>query len=383
MRPIPRWVAILLAVSLSILAGLALAFFAPLPVPYFQDFSVMYFTDRSLINGIPIYAYPAQVNLVKTMTPAGFSFLPFPYPPWYALATLFIGLLPIQVAARVWFFLNLGLLGLSTWLLTPGWQVNRKMAAILASSLFLPAFGLLVVGQYTAPVYLGAGLFVYATHQKTAHWAALGLLLLTLKPHIGGFLFLAGFIWLLAEKTPFARRTLWLSIAGGLGLMGLGFLADPGWPWTYLQSLGRYRDIPGVQTCDLCASLPVGLVNLFTGHPNTLAAAGVSLGLFLSLGLFYYLGRFRVNFKDPGVLFSITATLTLLLDPYLLNYDYILLLLPLLWLAPRTRLVWLVYFIPWAALLLGRSGNSFYAVAGLVTFILILRHSSPLIQTRA
>ena len=371
MKPVLRLAVILLIVCLVILG---LAFFAPLPVPYYQDFSVMYFTDRGLANGIPIYAYPEQLKLVRSLTPEGFSFLPYPYPPWFALTTFFIGLLPIQAAARVWFLLNLGMLGLSTWLLTSGWQFVRRMLGMLASVMFLPAFGLLVVGQYSAPVLLGAALLVYATRQKAFVWAALGLLLLTFKPHIGGFLFLAGLVWLAAGQTPFARRALWLSLTGGLLLAGLGFLADPAWPLSYLQSLGRYQTIPGVQTCDLCASLPVGLLHLLTGQSSTLAAAGLSLALALVLGLVLR-GRFRGLFKDPDLFFSMTAVLTLLLDPYLLNYDYILLLLPLFWLAPRTRLVWLVYLIPWAALSLGRGGNVFYSLAGLLTFILLLYFS--------
>ena len=356
-------------------AVLAVAFFAPIPVPYYQDFSVMYFTDKGLINGIHIYDYPAQLTFIKTLTPPGFSFHPYPYPPWYALATLLLGYLPIQVAARVWFFLNLGMLGLAAWLLMPGWKPTRRILGVLAASLFIPAFGLLVVGQYSAPVLLGVALFLVAARRKNAAWLAAGLLLMTFKPHIGGLLFLAGFGWLVLDRTSFSRRALWLSLAGGLLLLVLGFLADPAWPLTYLQSLGRYRDIPGVQTCGLCVSLSVTLVRLVAGQPSTQAAAGVSLALALLAG-WLLIGRLRGRLKDPGVLLASVAVLTLLLDPYLLNYDYILLLVPLFWLAPRT--IWLtllVYFIPWVALALRQDGNSLYALAGLVTFILILHYN--------
>jgi hypothetical protein len=141
---------------------------------------------------------------------------------------------------------------------------------------------------------------------------------------------------------------------------------------TYLQSLGRYRDIPGVQTCGLCASLSVALVRLATGQSNTFVAAGVSLALALGLGVLLA-WRFRVWFSQPVALMALVSVLTLLVDPYLLNYDYILLLVALFWLAPREWLVWPVYFIPWATLALGRDGNVILALAGVVTFILILR----------
>jgi hypothetical protein len=356
------------------LAVLAISLYAPLPVPYFQDFSVMYFTDKALINGIHIYDYPSQLTFVKALTPANFSFHPFPYPPWYALSTLLIGLLPIQAAARAWFFLNLGMLSLSVWLLTPGWKLTTRSLGVLAGIMFIPAFGLLVVGQYSAPVLLGAALFIYSARHKTPFWSAVGLLLLTFKPHIGGLMCLAGVVWLIFERSAFSRRALWLTIAGGLFLAGIGFLADPAWPLTYIQSLGRYRDIPGVLTCGLCASLSVALVRVFSGQSNTLAASAVSLGLALLAGLLLF-GRFRACLKNPAVLMAVFATLTLLIDPYLLNYDYVLLILPLLWLVRRNRLVLVLYFVPWAAVALGQNGNILLALDGLVTFILILRQA--------
>jgi hypothetical protein len=379
MKSIPVFFVSIIAV---ILAALAIAFFAPLPVPYFQDFSVMYFTDKALLNGIPIYAYPAQLAFVKTLTPPGFTFHPYPYPPWYALSTLYIGWLPIQVAARAWFLMNLAMFSLVVWLLTPAWKGPRRILGVLAAVLFVPAFGLLVVGQYSAPVLLGAALFIYAARKNKPIWLAAALLLMTFKPHIGGLLFLAGFTWLIFERSNFAKRALALTVIGGVLLVGLGFLADPAWPLTYLQSLGLYRDIPGVQTCGLCASLSVVLVSVTTGQGNTAAAAWVSLGIaLLAGGLLFW--RFRVCLKDPAILMSVFAVLTLLIDPYLLNYDYILLLLPLFWLVRhRIWLAWVVYFVPWVALALGRNGNILLALAGLVTFILILQHSSPPVPAR-
>jgi hypothetical protein len=345
-----------------------------MPVPYFQDFSVMYFTNKALLSGIPIYAYPAQLTFIKTLTPPNFTYHPFPYPPWYALSTLFIGLLPIQVAARVWFSLNIAMLSLSAWLLTPGWKAFPRLLGVCATILFIPTFGLLVVGQYSVPVLLGAALFVHAARQKKSFWLAVALSLMTFKPHIGGFLFLAGFTWLVFERSSFARRALWLTVIAGVFLAGMGFLADPAWPLTYVQSLGRYREIPGVQTCGICASLSVAFVKVITGQSNTAAAAGASFGLALLAGILLLRG-YRPFLKDPAFLMTIFATLTLLIDPYLYNYDYVLLLMPLFWLARRTRLVWLVYFFPWVVLALGRDANDLLALAGLGTFLLILRYA--------
>jgi hypothetical protein len=386
-------------VTLLILAAagviLAVSFFTPLPIPYYQDFSVMYFTNQGLLNGIHIYDYPAQLDFVKMLTTPDFTFHPYPYPPWYALATLYLGGLPIQVAARVWFFLNLAMIGGAAWLLTPSRKVIPRILAAFAAIMFIPAFGLLIVGQYSAPILLGAALLIWSVRKKTAVWMAVALLLMTLKPHIGGILFLAGFGWLLYNErllrssedgslamTLFTRRALRLTILGGVILAGISFLADPAWPLTYIQSLGRYRDIPGVQTCGLCASLSVALVRVISGQSNTALATWVSLVLATGTGILLF-WRFRAHLKDAAALTALSATLTLLIDPYLLNYDYVLLLIPLFWLMRQDRLAALVYFIPWAALALGRNGNLLLALAGLVTFILILRRPIDSVAVQA
>ena len=420
-RPKMKRILTILALLFAI-AGiiLAVSFFAPLPIPYYQDFSVTYFTNQGLLNGIPIYDYPAQLAFVKTLTPASFTFHPYPYPPWYALATIYLGLIPIETSARMWFFLNLAMIGGAAWLLTPGWKAIPRILGAFAAIMFIPAFGLLIVGQYSAPVLLGAALFIWSARKKSAAWAAVALLLMTFKPHIGGILFLAGLGWLLCHCEPpmlfrrrsnlplngglprspgldtctgvrrkctpqrtwgystngslamtaFARRAIWLTIFGGLFLAAFGFLADPAWPLTYLQSLGRYRDIPGVQTCGLCASMSVALVRVATGQSNTGMAAWVSLVLAIGVGILLY-GRYRTYLKDPAILTALSAILTLLLDPYLLNYDYILLLVPLFWLVRKERLAALVYFIPWAALALGRDGNLLLPVAALLLLTIL------------
>jgi len=398
-------IAVILAVAGTILA---VSFYAPLPIPYYQDFSVMYFTNKGLLNGINIYNYPAQLDFVKKLTNPEFTFHPYPYPPWYALATIYLGWLPIQVAARMWFFMNLAMIGGGAWLLTPGWKPIQRILAVFAAIMFIPAFGLLIVGQYSAPVLLGGALFIWSTRKKSSVWAAVGLLLMTFKPHIGGILFAAGFLWMLcrceegvarrsnlplnggvprspengALATTWARRAVWLTIIGGVVLAGIGFLADPAWPLTYLQSLARYRDVPGVQTCELCASLSVALVRVASGQSNIGMAAWMSLILAIGAGILLF-WQYRPTLKDPAALTALSATLTLLLDPYLLNYDYILLLIPILWLVRKSRLAALAYFVPWAALALGRDGNFLLALAGLMTFFLVLRRPIDAVMVEA
>lgn len=358
-----RSLILLCAATLSAALLLAIASFAPLPIPYYQDFSVLYFSDKALLRGIPLYDYPAQLPWVLSQTRPDFTFHPYPYPPWYALATLFLALLPVEAAARLWFLLNLALISAATWLLTPRWKITTRLFAILGAVMFVPAFGLLIVGQYSAPVLLGAALFIHAARRELAGLAALALGLMTFKPHLGLFLALAAFAWLFLRRgTVFARRAMLLTGLLALALVLIGLLADPAWPLSYPRSLGRYSDLPGVQSCGLCASLSVGVVRLATGQSNVGQAAAVSVVLACGLGALF-VWRFRSRLLDPSLLIALCAAFTLLVDPYLLNYDYILLFVPLAVLAERgisltgRGLLAAAYFLPWVALFFGRDGN--------------------------
>ncbi len=371
-------------IALTWLAALlAIALLAPLPVPYYQDFSVMYFSDKALLSGIALYDYPAQLEWVWALTRPDFEFHPYPYPPWYALATLPVALLPMAVAARMWFLLNLTMIGAAAWLLTPHWRGPLRLLGILAAVMFIPAFGLLVVGQYSAPVLLGIALFLWAARRESPWGLAAGLGLMTFKPHIGLFVALAGFGWLVfRRREAFARRAILLTALLVVFLAIFGLLADPRWPLTYLDSLLRYREIPGVQSCGLCASLSVGLVRLVTGQPHTGQAA--ILSIFLGLGLLGLLAwRFRGRLANAALLMCLAVAFTLLVDPYLLNYDYILLLVPLGLLAgqvrpPAARAALLAaYLLPWVALTLGRQGNPLLALSTLLTLILLWRSEQP------
>jgi hypothetical protein len=338
---------------------LAVAFFAPLPIPSYQDFSMMYFTTLGRLNGIPIYAYPAQLAFIKTLMPEGFTFHPYPYPPWYALATLWLGFFPIQVAARLWFLVNLAILAAVTQLLTPGWNLLSKISAFFVATLFMPVFGLLVVGQYSLPVLLGVALFTWSAQEKSSVGAVFALLLLTFKPHLGGLIILAASGWLLWKRQePFARRTIWLGILGGVALIILGFLADPNWPLAYLASLGRYRDLPGVQSCELCISFSETLIRVASGRSSTEAAAWVGLILLLGIGALLFV-RYRVQLQKVSTLLALSVILTLLIDPYLLNYDYVLLLAPFFILVRfgGWKRVAFLYLLSWAMLAFGRDGN--------------------------
>lgn len=367
----------LIAGGVIFFIGLAIGLALLLPQRHnIYDFVVLYAASLGVLNHVPIYNTIALQTLLEThigAAPGTIGLFPYPYPPWYALSTVYLGLLRPQMAVNVWLILNIAMLVTSTLLLTDGWKPLHRILTTLAGLIFVPALGLLVVGQYSAPVLLGAALFVYAARREDAPLTALGLLLTTFKPHLGLLLFLAGFLWLVFQKSFFARRALWQVVIGGLVLATLGFIADPAWPLTYIQSLLSYRDLPGVSSCGLCASLSVLIVKVATGHSDTLQAAWVSLILAASLGA-WLLWRKTAFLKAPAALMALSALLTLLIDPYLLNYDYVLLLLPLIILTEKRYAGWLAlaYCLPWGALIFGREANFLITLAGVLVLGLLI-----------
>ncbi|HKG53750.1 MAG TPA: hypothetical protein VKB04_05780, partial [Anaerolineales bacterium] len=116
---------VFLASLILLIAMFMIALYVPNSLPVNSDFSAIYNTDLALVNRIPIYDLPNVEVLAQQHSgiPAQNFFLArFPYPPWYALSTFYLGLMPARAAATLWFELNLVMLFLSIWFLTDGWS---------------------------------------------------------------------------------------------------------------------------------------------------------------------------------------------------------------------------------------------------------------------
>ena len=408
--------------------------FLPLPLPPYLDFQVLYHADLGLLQGIPLYDRAGQAEMIANLAgvaPDHVFVLPFPYPPWYALSTIFLALLPIEVAARLWFGLNLSMLMISVWLLRNGnnsvsqnsasqnsesqnsesqnsesndssrWEQSREtlhsvrvlaktLLYYLLAILFVPVLGSLFVGQFIFPVLLGASLLTFSLRRENVPLTALAAALLTFKPHLGGPLAGAALIYLFLRRDDFSRRARTAILVTAVLLFAVGFLADPNWPVNYLHSLLGFRDMPGVASCGLCASLPVALVSLVTGQTSIVPALPLGAALFIVLFGALFLFR-REVFRTPESLVAASVLVTLLADPYLLNYDFALLLAPLFLLrraARRVDWIWLIlaYLLPLLLLgLLGRAGSLYLPLAALLLFGLLLvrarnSHSVSLLQ---
>src|SRR5258708_20461770 len=113
----------------------------PVPIPPYLDFQVIFHADMGLLHSVPLYDHAGQADMIARIAgvpPAQVNVLPFPYPPWYALATLPLALLPIQYAARLWFGLNLIMLFLTVWLMTDEWTPRKRLSSFIFAFIFVP-----------------------------------------------------------------------------------------------------------------------------------------------------------------------------------------------------------------------------------------------------
>lgn len=348
----------------------------PLPIPPYLDFQVIYHADLGLLRGISIYDRAGQINMIAQLanvSPEQVYVLPFPYPPWYALVTLPLALLPIQIAARIWFGLNFIMLFLSVWLMTDEWPPVKRLSSFLFAFIFVPVLGSLFIGQYGFPVLIGAALFAYALRNQKTPLTALAAALLTFKPHLGALILLMGLVYLFLRRDEFSRRALTAILITGLLLFAVGFLASPLWPLDYFRSLTGFKD---VSRCNQCNSLPMELAGLINGGFGQ--AVWFAIALLVLLGL-WFIFQWKALSKDLHRLISLAVMITLLISPYLQNYDYILLLVPLFALAANAhRFDWLwlafAYIIPFVGLgLFGVAGDVSLVISALFSFIVLAR----------
>jgi hypothetical protein len=370
-------IALIVIFSIALLLLLVLL---PLPLPPYLDFQVIYHADLGLLRGIPVYDHTGQVNMIAHLAnvqPDQVNVLPFPYPPWYALAVLWLALLPIDLAVRIWFGLNLLMLFASIWLMTDGLKPYKRLISFLPPFLFLPVLGTLLVGQYVFPVLLGVSLWIYAAIKQKPGLIALASALLTLKPHLGALMLLSGLVYVVYRIDGFGYRALIYTLMTGILLSALGFLADPAWPLNYFHSLLSFGQVPGVPSCSLCTSLPVMIARLLNGQAGS--APLLSLVIFIALLIWWGLTR-RSVIQDPTTLMTLSVLIVLLVSPYLLNYDFVLLLIPFFILIKRNRtileygLLALAYLLPFFTLdFFGRQGNSAFLVSTVILLVMLYR----------
>lgn len=385
-----RHLLIALVILAIVITVVLVALYVPNSLPVNSDFSAIYNTDLALVHRIPIYDLERVEALAVQyagIPPEDFFLARFPYPPWYALSTFYLGLMSARAAGTLWFELNLILLFLSVWLLTDGWSGRLRLLAFPLALFFFPVLGALSVGQYDFPVLLGTSLLVYSLRKRNVPLTVLGMVLLTFKPHLGALILLSALGWLFTSGSSFGRRVMRSSIVTGALLFLLGFIADPSWILSYPKMLLGYQSEGNVSTCSECASLPVWISRWFFDGSLT-TAVWIAMVLWAGFVVLYVFTRSL--WKPHELLLSAALLVTLLVSPYLYNYDFLMLLVPFAVLLHKSRLlekviVLLCYLLPTFALILyGRNGNlSLLLVSIVLLALLYARAKNPVIDFTA
>ena len=362
------------------------ALYVPNSLPAHSDFSAIYNTDLALVHRVPIYDL-AQVEALAVqyagIPPEKFFLARFPYPPWYALSTFYLGLMPAKAAATLWFEINLVMLFLSVWLLTDGWPGRWRLLAFPLALFFFPVLGALSVGQYDFPVLLGASLLIYSLRKENVPLTVLGIVLLTFKPHIGGLILLFVLGWLIYNKRDLGRRIMRPFLVAAAVLFLIGFIADPAWIVSYPKLLLSYQDEGNVAGCSECASLPVWLAR---GLLDGSLTSALWIGFVLLLALLVVIFFLRSYLDAHEIVLSMALLVTLLVSPYLYNYDFLLLLVPFAVLISRGNLVEkivviLCYLLPTFALVLyGREGNISLLIVSIVLLVLFYARAKTMLD---
>lgn len=379
-----RLIIFLVASFLLVIILFAVAIYVPNTLPVGSDFSAIYYADMALVHGVHVYDIPSMEALARSTVnpPSDRFFMPrFPYPPWYMLSTFYLGMMPIQSAGALWFEINLVMLFLSAWFLTDGWNGRLRLVSFALALFFLPVIGALAVGQYGFPALLGTSLLIYSLRKENILLTTLGAVLLTFKPHIGGLILLSVLGWLIVGRSNYGQRAMRSIVITGIVMGVVSLIADPLWFINYPKMLLGYQGEGNVSSCSECSSVPVWMSRwLFDGSLRK--AAIIALVLLIALMVLFWLIR-KSLIKSPDVLVTSALLITLLVSPYLYNYDFILLLVPFAVLVNSKGIlakitVVLSYLIPsFAIILYSRNGNiTLNAVTIIITIVLYLHAKS-------
>ena len=387
-RPLQLVLIVLMIVLLPALM-LAVALYVPNSLHTNSDFLAIYDADLRLLQHIGPYDYQSQIHWIaeKTGTCIENVYVPqFPYPPWYALGTFYLGLLPIQSSAMLWFEINLVMLFLTVWFLSTGWHPRLRLISFLAPFFFIPIIGTLGVGQYDFPVLLGSAILICAIRHRRPALASIGAALLTFKPHIGIPIFLAVLLHFFFLHDSFSRRALVWTFGGVAFLCVFGLIADPLWLIDYPLSFVTYQTGADIAGCVACDSLPSWLATHFIYNPTLSQMTWIGAGLFIVLVLLFGSIGSRL-LKSPDYLLNVSILIVLLANPHLYNYDFIILLIPFALLAEESRswferiFLVILYLFPFIAIaIIGRIADPSLLLVTLMLALLVFIHARKLPQ---
>jgi hypothetical protein len=209
----------------------------------FPDY-ITYWTAGSLVvKGQSPYNVDSQLELQrdlgwdKSINGRGvLDFLPYYYPPWFALACTLLVPLGFEGGKIAWFFLNLELLFLTGFLLRNAVPGLPRLIPVVAVPVFLLSLLALLLGQTTIVIaFLCAAVWRLLDHGWDRAAGAM-LACLTTKPQLAAVLVVALGLWAVRQRR-------WGIIQGFVVTLALLCLAStvvlPSWPLEMLTATRR------------------------------------------------------------------------------------------------------------------------------------------------
>jgi hypothetical protein len=258
--------------------------------------------------------------------------LVFRYPPFYALVFAPTSGLPYELSWGIWTVLGLAAL------LATGWLLDEAGWTWLGWSLcFYPVFAAVSFGQNSllSLGILAGTLFLLRRQQILAAGLVAGLLLYKPQLLVG-----VGLLWLLEV------RQRWPALLGlaitGLVLGALGWLLIPDACQQFLATLGQNVTAQDRKALPNNQSTQGFWMLLLPGLDRLAQGLSLACSLATLVGLFWISRRVE---GEPRFAFAVAGTL--LLSPYMMIYDWSILILPalILWQCwPERRDRWWVLF---------------------------------------
>lgn len=288
-----------------------------------HDFYAIYSGSRLVAAGLDPYDEVVWCAETENASPEAFDasrdiavcFMRYAYPFWTALLLLPLGILSLPVAATVWIALSLALVIMAlrwSWLAAkgdPGWAGLYVTIVVFSQPFVL----LLTLGQMSGVLFAVTAFTAYALGRGGDRSAGGVLAFAALKPNVLALHAAALVVWSILMR----RRA--LAVAGlvtGGALLALSLAARPAWPAGWLGELfGRQIGYAG-QYATGWGLAAVDLRNIALA-PVLIAAVIVAV-----------VGIARERLRDPVVLSTVAAPISLFATPYAWSYDYLVLALP-------------------------------------------------------
>lgn len=316
----------LMRVLLPLLVGLGVLFLIPLELPVGLDLSQALLSARSVLNGGDIYGLGISGVSTDPQSFALIGSLPYPGPPWSFPPLVFLGLFTPERAAALWFILSVICLALSVTLVTAGLTNGVRVGIVISALVSAPVQGHLIVGQMTILALLGAALLAAGQRGAASRFMGVGVALLAFRPHLGLPVVLVCGLFLLRRepKDFFVAATYATAILLSSGI--IAFVIDPKCLTAYSELMVGLNSLPSNKVCDTCSSLPVLLTDRSPYAPNSVWTQRFMVGGFVVLALGYPLIRWG---RSLPIVVSGAVCVSLLSAAYNRNYDFVLLVVPL------------------------------------------------------